>query len=701
MNKMSNKIFLVMILSCVVFLNGCLGGGGGSSTNPVASSQQELAAVSDQSPIASAEALNNTIKANSASWSAAENSITQNFNMSSFVPSDLFGCTPETGSGNAPNRAPSYAAVQLPSSLNWQNASGGNFLTSIKNQGRFGTCVAFAAIGALEATEKIATGNCSITPDYSELDLFYNGKGNFSYGWYISAAMNHLKAKGVVKESDAPYSFAPSFKLLTIAPSYTKITGFYACTGKDAMKQAIMKAPIAGSMDIYQDFLYYSKGVYQHVSGARLGGHAIMITGWDDSQNCWIAKNSWGENWGDRGFFRVKYGQCQIDTYVAYGLQVAASNDPLNPPAPVDPPAAELLPPASITCELIAETEITIKWTAGSGAEGYAIYKNGKLLLKTKETTYKFTGLTPNTVYQMQISSYRSTIESAKTPVYYLKTKALPVPPASFNLIKSTQTELYIKWASVNDIDGYNLYKNGKLETKVTGATEYAFTGLTANTAYQIQISTFRGARESARTPYKLFRTLAPPPLPVPASIDVTFVSTCEIEVKWPACDGVEGYKVYRNGVLVAKTTETVHRSTKLNPSTNYTIQVSSFAGTRESLRTPYKIIKTAALPARPAITSLRLLPSGTAVNVTFNLYDADSAALTTSLLYSTDGGKTFNPCASATGDLGTVSTGSGKSLKWNIKDDFKSKGVIRYKLVVKDGYYTVETPAYYISVAL
>ena len=699
MNKMNNKIFLVTILSCVVFLNGCLGGGG-SSTNPVASSQQELTAVSDQSPIAGAEDLNNAIKTKSASWSAAENSITQSLKTAAFAPSDLLGCSPETGSGNAPNRAPSYAAVQLPSYLNWQSASGGNFLTPVKNQGPFGTCVAFATIGALEAAEKIAAGDSSATPDYSELDLFYNGKGNFTGGWYISGAMNHLKNKGVVKESDAPYSLAPVFRLLTVSPKYAKISGFYSCTGKDAMKQALMNGPIVAAMDIYNDFFYYSKGVYEHIKGEKVFGHAVLIVGWSDAESCWIVKNSWNAGWGDKGFFKIKYGQCRIEAYAAYGLQFTGTN-PVNPSVPANPPAAVLFPPAGLELTLVAETEIGIKWSAVSNAEGYAIYKSTKLLAKTKDTSYKFTGLTPNTTYDIQLSSYKSTTESAKTPVFKIKTRALPVPPAVFDLIKATQTELYIKWSAVNDIDGYNLYKNGKLETKVTTATGYTFKGLTSNTAYQIQISTFRGSKESARTPYKTFRTTAPPPLPVPEAIEATFISTCEIGIKWPARSGIDGYNIYINGVLAAKTKETVYKFTKLAPATNYVIQVSAFAGTRESLRTPVKIIKTAALPARPAINSLRFLPIGTTANITFNLYDADSAALTTSLLYSTDGGKTFNPCASAAGDLGTVSTGNGKTIKWNIKDDFKSKGIIRYKLVVKDGYYTVETPAYYQTVTL
>ena len=33
---------------------------------------------------------------------------------------------------------------------------------------------------------------------------------------------------------------------------------------------------------VYKDFIYYKEGVYQHVTGAKLGGHAIMLIGWGE-----------------------------------------------------------------------------------------------------------------------------------------------------------------------------------------------------------------------------------------------------------------------------------------------------------------------------------------------------------------------------------------------------------------------------------
>ena len=51
----------------------------------------------------------------------------------------------------------------------------------------------------------------------------------------------------------------------------------------------------------------YSSGVYKHVRGGLLGGHAVKVIGWgiDNEVQYWIASNSWGESWGETGFFKI------------------------------------------------------------------------------------------------------------------------------------------------------------------------------------------------------------------------------------------------------------------------------------------------------------------------------------------------------------------------------------------------------------
>jgi len=65
-------------------------------------------------------------------------------------------------------------------------------------------------------------------------------------------------------------------------------------------------------------------GVYQHVTGKVLGGHAVRMLGWgvEDGTPYWLIANSWNTDWGDKGFFKIKRGsdECGIEGTISAGL---------------------------------------------------------------------------------------------------------------------------------------------------------------------------------------------------------------------------------------------------------------------------------------------------------------------------------------------------------------------------------------------
>jgi hypothetical protein len=84
--------------------------------------------------------------------------------------------------------------------------------------------------------------------------------------------------------------------------------------------------PIICSIDCYDDFGAWSpnSGVpYRPAPTAvNIGGHCMLIVGYDDTKNCWIVRNSWGPNLGDGGYWLIAYGVCNIDYYSKQGLQI-------------------------------------------------------------------------------------------------------------------------------------------------------------------------------------------------------------------------------------------------------------------------------------------------------------------------------------------------------------------------------------------
>jgi C1A family cysteine protease len=97
----------------------------------------------------------------------------------------------------------------------------------------------------------------------------------------------------------------------------TKISSYTSYATMDARKNAIATyGPVLAGMEVWSDFFAYSSGVYVKSSAAtRLsppGYHCISVVGYDDNQQCWILKNSWGTSWGESGFMRMKYGQTDL-----------------------------------------------------------------------------------------------------------------------------------------------------------------------------------------------------------------------------------------------------------------------------------------------------------------------------------------------------------------------------------------------------
>lgn len=96
---------------------------------------------------------------------------------------------------------------------------------------------------------------------------------------------------------------------------------------ENAIKQEIYRnGPVEGAFSVFEDFVNYKSGVYQHVKGKYLGGHAIRILGWGVCKKTgtpyWLVANSWNNDWGDHGYFKIKRGsnECGIEDGISAGL---------------------------------------------------------------------------------------------------------------------------------------------------------------------------------------------------------------------------------------------------------------------------------------------------------------------------------------------------------------------------------------------
>ena len=261
-----------------------------------------------------------------------------------------------------PNEEPTSFAP-TPKTWDWSDATyngkTGNWLTSVKKQGDCGSCWAFAAIGALEAMVNIQRNNPDLDIDLSEQQLVSccrigcNGchGGNSYTSWeYL---MNN---GGSILEECFPYQGIDSngcHSWKTDDCSKTPVeceyqcdnenrfsvpikrTGYYQNPDFNLIKDTIYnKGPVVTFMLVYSDFNYYSGGIYRHDPNSDIiGGHAVIITGYDDNEDYLICKNSWGEKWGENGFFRIPLGESMLGGQI-YFVEVDIDN--LNFPPQAD-----------------------------------------------------------------------------------------------------------------------------------------------------------------------------------------------------------------------------------------------------------------------------------------------------------------------------------------------------------------------------
>jgi len=205
------------------------------------------------------------------------------------------------------------APAAAPAAWDWRNVGGANYVTPVKDQGSCGSCVGFGTCACIEANVHIKAQDPNLAVDLSEAMLLFCGGGSCS-GWGLTSGLAFAQSTGVTDEVCFPYQPANmpcSNRCSDWQSRLTKILSYTGHSTIEARKNALATiGPVVAGMAVYDDFFKYRRGPYVKTAGSSLAGyHCICVVGYDDSQQCWIVKNSWGVGWGDAGYVSIKYGQ--------------------------------------------------------------------------------------------------------------------------------------------------------------------------------------------------------------------------------------------------------------------------------------------------------------------------------------------------------------------------------------------------------
>ena len=199
----------------------------------------------------------------------------------------------------------------------------GSRIHAIRDQAQCGSCWAFGATEALSDRFAIDS-NGAIDVILSPQDMVSCDYNDFGCGGgYMDKAQQYLVQNGVVRESCFPYA-SQSGASPACATSCAdgaefqkfRCSDYALVSGVEAIKtQLSSRGPVEAAFTVYQDFFSYSSGVYHHTSPFVAGGHAIKVLGYgnENGLDYWLCANSWGESWGEAGFFKIQQGDSGID----------------------------------------------------------------------------------------------------------------------------------------------------------------------------------------------------------------------------------------------------------------------------------------------------------------------------------------------------------------------------------------------------
>jgi len=214
------------------------------------------------------------------------------------------------------------------------------YCSLIEDQGNLGSCTGNAIAGAIELINK---RNNKLL-DVSRLFIYYYermliGTINYDSGAYIRDGIKACYTYGAPLESLWPYNIS-KFKTTPastaiIDATKRKVTSYQKAADFNAVMDAVTSGyPVIIGFSVYSSFetaTVARTGImpYPNVNRERLlGGHAVLIVGYNKNNNTFIVRNSWGTGWGDKGYFYMPFQVIQNTSMSSDFWVIKSVNNP-------------------------------------------------------------------------------------------------------------------------------------------------------------------------------------------------------------------------------------------------------------------------------------------------------------------------------------------------------------------------------------
>lgn len=205
----------------------------------------------------------------------------------------------------------------IPSSVDWRS---NGVVNPIRDQAMCGSCWAFATISTIESAYKLRY-NQSISLSEQQLVncVKYGCKGGM-----IERAYIYFRKNGICSSIQCPYTATQGI-CKSCKSSSIKIKSYINVRALEInIASAVSKQPVVVGIDASsKQFRYYKSGIFVGPCNRNVN-HAVVIVGYGSENGTmyWIVRNSWGVEWGESGYIRMKRGLnlCGINDMVSYPI---------------------------------------------------------------------------------------------------------------------------------------------------------------------------------------------------------------------------------------------------------------------------------------------------------------------------------------------------------------------------------------------
>lgn len=228
---------------------------------------------------------------------------------------------------------------------------------------KYNSCTAEALVAAYTYAVMAANGGRDPHTEHSRLFLYYtervaDGMADQDNGAYISTGVKCLMTSGVCEEHFFPYHLGP----FTKPPREAFADALdHKVVNARVVEQSIddMRTLLASGTPLVIGFLVFASIQSPLVettgdiplpspaerAGAPIGGHAVVVVGYDDAARKFLIRNSWGTAWGNGGHGSLPYDYL-TDSYLSQDFWVIlAVNDAALQPSPGPVPTPLPTPP--------------------------------------------------------------------------------------------------------------------------------------------------------------------------------------------------------------------------------------------------------------------------------------------------------------------------------------------------------------------